>query len=319
MPTIKVILLGGMQEPGHGAGSVLYALLRHPEQLAEVAADLDGLLPAAIDEGMRWVSPSLDPPIGTQGRRTTRGLELGGAELPADAPVAAVISSANRDEARFERPDRFDIHRERQRLATFGFGRHFCSGTHSPAPERIALRGCSTAPARARPEPEVSGWEFRAPRELQVRCGTGPTRIDRSAGYSALADRERCSPRSALIAEAWESFERPRPEEPAIDDDVRERLGRAAARAAGRPRPGARRRGPDPRRVELARRGRSISPTSARPGSRSGSWPRRWRRPTTSTSRSPRAPPTCSRRRRSTGWRSSSASLRRGGASRAAA
>ncbi len=169
MPTIKVILLGGMQEPGHGAGSVLYALLRHPEQLAEVAADLDGLLPAAIDEGMRWVSP-----IGTQGRRTTCELELGGARLPADAPVAAVISSANRDERRFEDPDRFDIHRERKRLATFGFGRHFCSGhAFARAQERIALQrllDCHPAIELAEP-PEFRGWEFRAPRALQVRLG----------------------------------------------------------------------------------------------------------------------------------------------------
>ena len=167
MPSLKVILLGGMQEPGHGAGSVLFALLTHPDALAEVAADLDELLPAAIDEGMRWIAP-----IGTQGRRTTGPLELEGTELPADAPVAAVIASANRDAARFERPDEFDLHRDRQRLATFGFGRHFCSGhAFARAQERIALREL----LRRHPAPELaaevpfSGWEFRAPRELRVR------------------------------------------------------------------------------------------------------------------------------------------------------
>jgi cytochrome P450 len=169
LPTLKVILLGGMQEPGHGAGSVLYALLTHPEQLAAVRADLDGLLAGAIDEGMRWLSP-----IGTQGRRTTAAVELGGARLPADAPVAAVISSANRDPDRFAEADRFDVHRERGRLATFGFGHHFCSGhAFAKAQERIALRallerygGLALAA-----EPPISGWEFRAPRELRVRLG----------------------------------------------------------------------------------------------------------------------------------------------------
>ena len=74
-------------------------------------ADLDELLPAAIDEGMRWISP-----IGTQGRRATRTLELGGVELPADAPVAAVIASANRDPRALRRPRRASTsHRERQR------------------------------------------------------------------------------------------------------------------------------------------------------------------------------------------------------------
>lgn len=169
MPSLKVILLGGMQEPGHGAGSVLYALLAHPQALREVQEDLDGLLPAAIDEGMRWIAP-----IGTQGRRTTREVELGGVELAADAPVAAVISSANRDERRFADPDAFDLHRERKRLATFGFGRHFCSGhAFARAQERIALRRLlERFPAiELAAEPPFSGWEFRAPRELRVHLG----------------------------------------------------------------------------------------------------------------------------------------------------
>jgi cytochrome P450 len=169
MPSLKVILLGGMQEPGHGAGTVLYALLIHPEQLAEVLADLDGLLPAAIEEGMRWIAP-----IGTQGRRTTRAVELGGAEVPANEPVAAVIASANRDERRFEDGDRFDIHREKGRTATFGFGRHFCSGhAFARALERIALARLlerhGGAIALAPGDPPFSGWEFRAPRALRVR------------------------------------------------------------------------------------------------------------------------------------------------------
>jgi cytochrome P450 len=169
LPTLKVILLGGMQEPGHGAGSVLYALLAHPDQLAAVRADLDGLLAAAIDEGMRWLSP-----IGTLGRRTTAAVELGGACLQADAPVAAVISSANRDPERFGEPDRFDVHRQPGRLATFGFGHHFCSGhAFAKAQERIALRALLErfGELALAAEPPISGWEFRAPRELRVRLG----------------------------------------------------------------------------------------------------------------------------------------------------
>lgn len=169
MPSLKVILLGGMQEPGHGAGSVLFGLLTHADQLEELRSAPEELLGPAIEEGMRWISP-----IGTQGRRTTQPLELGGVSLEADQPVAAVIAAANRDPARFAEPDRFDIHRERSRLATFGFGRHFCSG-HAFARSlvRIALRellACGREPDLdpARP-PEFSGWEFRAPRSLWVR------------------------------------------------------------------------------------------------------------------------------------------------------
>ena len=170
MPSLKVILLGGMQEPGHGAGSVLLALLSHPEQLDEVRADPDGLLDAAVEEGMRWISP-----IGTQGRRTVAPTTLGGVDLPEGAPVAAVISSANRDETRFEDPDEFDVHRPKQRVATFGFGRHFCSGhAFARGLERIVLRRLldrfpDLRLDAERSAPPVTGWEFRAPRELHVR------------------------------------------------------------------------------------------------------------------------------------------------------
>jgi cytochrome P450 len=168
MPTLKVILLGGMQEPGHGAGSTLWALLTHPEQLDEVRADPDALLPAAVNEGLRLIAP-----IGTQGRRVTEPVVLGGTELPEGAPVAAVVSSANRDERVFDAPDAFDIHRTATRTATFGFGAHRCSGhAFARAQIRIALRallerlpGLALDPGHA---VTFSGWEFRAPRALHV-------------------------------------------------------------------------------------------------------------------------------------------------------
>ncbi|RUU54890.1 cytochrome P450, partial [Mesorhizobium sp. M2C.T.Ca.TU.009.01.2.1] len=123
MPTIKVILLGGMQEPGHGAGSILVGLLTNPKQLRQVLDDPETFVPKAVDEGLRWVAP-----IGTQTRETTRAVEIGGVTIPAGAPVAALVSSASRDESRFTDPDRFDIHRDEGDHAAFGFGHHFCSG-----------------------------------------------------------------------------------------------------------------------------------------------------------------------------------------------
>ena len=171
MPTIKVILLGGMQEPGHGAGSVLAGLLTHPEQMQAVLADRDGLVPKAVDEGLRWFAP-----IGTQTKQTTRAVELGGATIPAGAPVAALVSSANRDESRFPDPDRFDIHRNHGSHAAFGFGHHFCSGRFF-AREQMCL---AVALLLARfpnmrlangETPVFQGWEFRAPTALHVTFG----------------------------------------------------------------------------------------------------------------------------------------------------
>lgn len=134
-------------------------------------ADPETLVPKAVDEGLRWVAP-----IGTQTKQTTRAVELGGATIPAGAPVAALVSSASRDESRFPDPDRFDIHRDQGNHAAFGFGHHFCSGRFF-AREQMCL-ALALLLARfpnirlAMDEgPVFRGWEFRAPTALHVTLG----------------------------------------------------------------------------------------------------------------------------------------------------
>jgi len=167
MPTLKVILLGGMQEPGHGAGSTLAGLLSDPDQLAAARADPE-LLPAVVEEGLRWVSP-----IGTQTRQVAADTELAGVRLRRGAAVGSLVSSANRDETKFADPGRFDIFRPHQVNIAFGTGRHFCAGhAFSRALIRIAIEELLQRFPRLalHPErpPEFRGWEFRAPRRLDV-------------------------------------------------------------------------------------------------------------------------------------------------------
>jgi len=167
MPTLKVILLGGMQEPGHGGGSTLAGLLREPAQREAVQADPERLLPAAVEEGLRWVSP-----IGTQTRQVVTDTWLAGTMLPRGAAIGALVSAANRDETRFTDPDRFDIFRSRQSNLAFGSGKHFCAGhAFSRAQIRIALEELLTRFPRLAlaADPDFRGWEFRAPRHLAVR------------------------------------------------------------------------------------------------------------------------------------------------------
>lgn len=167
LPSLKVIILGGMQEPGHGAGSCLYGLLSDPDQLALLRAEPERW-DDAVHEGLRWVAP-----IGTQTRQATQDVEVGGTVVPAGAPVGAVVASACRDENLFDDPDRFDIRRDRIPNAAFGFGPHFCAGhAFARGQERIALRllvesmpDLALDPAHA---VEFRGWEFRAPAELHV-------------------------------------------------------------------------------------------------------------------------------------------------------
>jgi cytochrome P450 len=168
LPTLKVILLGGMQEPGHAAGSTVAGLLESG-QSAALAADPAGLVRDAVEEGLRWVSP-----IGTQTRRALAESELGGATVPAGASLGVLVSSANRDEDVWgPTADLYDMFRPRRNHAAFGFGPHFCSGHHfSRVQMRIAIQRLFERLPGLRLDsdrpPLFSGWEFRAPRQLHV-------------------------------------------------------------------------------------------------------------------------------------------------------
>jgi cytochrome P450 len=169
MPTLKVILLGGMQEPGHGGGSTLVGLLSHPGQWETLVDDPAGRVRQAVDEGLRWLSP-----IGAQERHAPHGATIAGRDILPGANVAAIVASANRDRAVWgETADRFDLFRPQRRSAAFGFGKHFCVGHHfSKVQLWVALRRLAERFPRMRLDPErpprITGWEFRAPRNLDV-------------------------------------------------------------------------------------------------------------------------------------------------------
>ena len=166
LPTLKVILLGGMQEPGHAAGSTVAGLLESGQAPA-VAADPAGLVRDAIEEGLRWVSP-----IGTQTRRVQTSTTLGGLSLEPGANLGVLVSSANRDEEVWgPTADAYDLYRPKRNHAAFGFGPHFCSGHHfSRVQMRIAIQRLFERFPTLRADPErpavFSGWEFRAPQHL---------------------------------------------------------------------------------------------------------------------------------------------------------
>lgn len=168
MPSVLVTLLGGMQEPGHAAGTTLYALLKDQSFFEAVKLKLDQQLPKAIAEGLRWVAP-----IGTQVRTALVDVELGGATIPAGAVVSAVLASACHDESRYSNPESFELFREQGGHAAFGFGHHFCVGRwFAQAQIELALSILiSRFPDMRLVDPEgvdFFGWEFRAPQTLLV-------------------------------------------------------------------------------------------------------------------------------------------------------
>jgi cytochrome P450 len=167
LANLKLILLGGMQEPGHGLGIVLYALLTHPEVLADLRAD-QGLMRAAIEEALRWLSP-----VGTQTRQLTAPATVAGVHLDAGTAIAAVLSSANRDERHWDDPERFDI-RRRGAHAAFGLGPHHCAGApfarlEVSLPLQLLLDELPDLRLDTVHEVEFTGWEFRAPLALHAR------------------------------------------------------------------------------------------------------------------------------------------------------
>jgi len=97
-------------------------LLAHPAQVARLIANPD-LIPGAVEEMLRWVSP-----IKNMARSTTREVELEGVTIGAGQELLLLYPSANRDAAVFDDPDTFDITRSPNPHMAFGFGAHFCLG-----------------------------------------------------------------------------------------------------------------------------------------------------------------------------------------------
>src|SRR5208283_2882438 len=98
-------ILGGLETTRNAITGGLLALIQHPTQQERLANDA-GLMPTAIEEILRWISP-----VTHVARVATRDTELGGKKIREGEQLALWIPSANRDEAVFDDPYRFDIRR----------------------------------------------------------------------------------------------------------------------------------------------------------------------------------------------------------------
>jgi cytochrome P450 family 142 subfamily A polypeptide 1 len=119
---LLLLLVGGNETTRNVISGAMEALIAHPEQ-RQALIDDPSLLPDAVEEFIRWVTPIL-----TMNRTTTSDLELHGRAIPSGASVLLMYGSANRDERHFVDPDRFDIRRHPNPHVSFGFGPHFCLG-----------------------------------------------------------------------------------------------------------------------------------------------------------------------------------------------
>ncbi|HEY6531579.1 MAG TPA: cytochrome P450 [Acidimicrobiales bacterium] len=168
-----LLLTAGSGTTWKQMGITLAALLARPELLDEVRTDR-ALVRNAVEESLRW--EATDPMFS---RWATRDTVLGGVEVPKGTVVHLCLGAANRDPARWDRPDEFDIHRPLKPSLGFGGGPHICLGMHVARAEMVTgITALLDRLPDLRPDPyaeppQIIGLYERAATELNVLFGDG--------------------------------------------------------------------------------------------------------------------------------------------------
>ncbi len=166
---IGILYPAGSDTAFKSIGSMMYAVLTHPEVRAQAIADPESRA-AVAEEAMRW-----EPPVAVLPRRAVRDGEFAGTNIRAGEDVLFAIASANRDPAVFQQPDRFDPSRANLKQSlVFGHGVHVCLGAQLARHEmRVALGALLERFPQMEivdsDAVEISGAILRGPRELTVR------------------------------------------------------------------------------------------------------------------------------------------------------
>ncbi|MFI6642824.1 cytochrome P450 [Streptomyces sp. NPDC050504] len=118
-----LLVVAGNETTRHAISHSALALIENPDQLARLRDD-PALIPAAVEEFLRWASP-----IYHFRRTATRDTELGGRKVKEGDKVVMWYASGNRDEGVFPDPYAFDVTRAENDHLTFGKGSpHLCLG-----------------------------------------------------------------------------------------------------------------------------------------------------------------------------------------------
>lgn len=117
-----LLLLAGIETTTAALGNAAALLDRERGERKRLIDD-PSAIPNAVEEALRY-----DSPVQGLSRTLTRDVELHGRRLAAGERVHMLFAAANRDEAVFPDPDRFDTSRDPNPHLAFGFGVHFCLG-----------------------------------------------------------------------------------------------------------------------------------------------------------------------------------------------
>ena len=165
---LRLLLPAAAQTTYRTLCNLLFGLLTHPDQLAALTAD-HGLIPQAIEEGLRW-----EPPLISFGRTAVADTEIAGVSIAAGTPVNFIVGAANHDPSRWDNADEFDIFRPPQAHLAFGSGAHVCLGIHFARMElRVAMDQLLTRLPGLRLAPDagdikITGLGQRSPGSLPV-------------------------------------------------------------------------------------------------------------------------------------------------------
>lgn len=164
-----VLLVAGHITTTNLLGNAMLALLDHRDQLARLQADL-ALVPSAVEEALRY-----DGPVQAIARFVVRDADVGGQHIAAGGRILAWTAAANRDEAVFAAPDRFDVERAPNPHLAFGAGIHFCLGAPlarleaAIALEEIGRRLPELRRADEAPLEQVPGFIMHGVKHLPLR------------------------------------------------------------------------------------------------------------------------------------------------------
>ena len=116
------LLFAGHETTRNLIGNGMYALLRNPDQLAELREKPE-MIRSAVEELLRFESP-----VQFTARVLKEDIEVCGQKIPKGWTILCMLGAANRDPKQFEQPDRLDLGRLNNQHLAFSAGIHFCIG-----------------------------------------------------------------------------------------------------------------------------------------------------------------------------------------------
>jgi hypothetical protein len=143
-----IVFSAGHDTTKNSLAGGFWQLIQNPGEFAKVQQDLSRA-PDAVEEMIRWASP-----VNYMKRTAAQDTEVNGQKIREGECLVMFYASANRDESVFDDPYTFNIDRHPNRHIAFGYGEHFCMGTHFA---RRSMRAIVEQLAR-----RVEHWELTA-------------------------------------------------------------------------------------------------------------------------------------------------------------